>query len=125
MEKKPLLERLKSYAYLSDDHVAVEAAERIDELKRENAELRKVLTEVANKIRELERNASRYQWLVENAVGCSMHMGAVLYTPQLVIPRDMNREEIDKAIDVLKSLYALDKEIATIDADRTIYRRKF
>jgi hypothetical protein len=46
-----------------------------------------------------ERDAERYRWLCDNAVGYAMHMGAVLYTPELVIPRDMARSAIDAAID--------------------------
>ena len=51
----------------------------------------------------LAKDAERYRWLVENRVGCAMHMGAVLYTPELVIPRGMEPDAIDAAIDAARS----------------------
>ena len=49
-------------------------------------------------------DAERYRWLRANAVGCGMHMGAVLYTPELVIPRNFERHaDTDAAIDAARS----------------------
>lgn len=49
----------------------------------------------------MEANDRRYRWLRENCVGYAMHSGAVLYTPELVVPRGMQKipTAIDAAID--------------------------
>ena len=51
-------------------------------------------------VRAVCADAERYVWLRANAVGYAMHMGAVLYTPELVIPRNFERHaDTDAAID--------------------------
>ena len=50
----------------------------------------------------LRADAERYRWLRDNRVGNAMHMGAVLYTPELIVPRNMTVAEIDAAIDAAR-----------------------
>lgn len=57
------------------------------------------MNEAAGAIEALQRDAARYRWLRDNSVGYAMHMGAVLYTPELVVPRGMDSPAIDAAID--------------------------
>lgn len=74
-----------------------EATKRIDALSGELQRLLGNMLDAANA--RAEADTKRMDHLIANAVGNAMHMGAVLYDPLLVIPRDMNEAEVRPSID--------------------------
>jgi hypothetical protein len=83
-----------------DPHPPQDAPD-VAELHRELAETYARLHKAEAEAAAAKQDAERYRWLRENAVGSAMHMGAVLYTPELVVPHGWREDhaKIDSAID--------------------------
>ena len=63
------------------------------------AEAAAMLESLSSRLAAERKDAERYRWLREHRVGSAMHMGAVLYTPELVVPRGMCTASVDATID--------------------------
>jgi hypothetical protein len=109
-----LVERLRAIAQWLDGNVRIEQPpydlppepiSQFDyELGQTAYELKKIADAAEAALREAQKDAERLDWLIANAEGYAMHMGAVLYTPTLVKPRNMPDDNIRAAIDAARKV---------------------